>query len=509
VVGGAAPANNGDFALTAFNPDGGLDSNFGSGGRVTTDFAGGADAINALVLQPDGNIVAAGSASGNDSPHFALARYLGDTTTPLVPVDDNARFVAGAYHDLLNRPADAGGQANFQAPLDSARAQALGPVATLFVTSPEKRAHDIGLEYQTYLGRSASPAEINGWLAAFQQGVTPEQALAAIVGSNEYFQRAGGTNAGWLEQVYHDLLGRSRDAGSQGFLNALNQGRPRAAIVAAIQASGEYESRLVNTTYVALLNRPAASGEANLWFGLLSSAPVAGTPSPLEQFETAVITSGEYFQKHGNSSQGWVDSLYRTVLGRPPDTAGYLSALAQVVNAYATLRLGVSAAMTNSSEYLTGLVAGYYTQFLKRSGSADEIAGWVHALQSGATDEQVLTSFVSSGEYFQRVGGTNQKWLDQVYLDLLGRSRDPNDLGFLNALNAGAPRGQIAAAVLLSPEYRQRLIQSMYANYLGRPASSDEVNFWVGTLAQGTRDETVRADILASTEYLLRPHIFP
>jgi uncharacterized delta-60 repeat protein len=59
-----------DFSLARYNSDGSLDMGFGSGGTVTTDF-GSDDYANAIALQPDGKIVAVGQ-SGS---HFALARY--------------------------------------------------------------------------------------------------------------------------------------------------------------------------------------------------------------------------------------------------------------------------------------------------------------------------------------------------------------------------------------------------------------------------------------------------
>ncbi|MGB8367536.1 MAG: delta-60 repeat domain-containing protein, partial [Candidatus Babeliales bacterium] len=63
-----------DFALARYNTDGSLDSTFNSAGSlpgtVTTDF-GGIDIANAVAIQKDGKIVAAGN-SGTD---FALARY--------------------------------------------------------------------------------------------------------------------------------------------------------------------------------------------------------------------------------------------------------------------------------------------------------------------------------------------------------------------------------------------------------------------------------------------------
>src|SRR5688572_28431714 len=45
-----------DFAVAHFNPDGSLDTGFGSGGTQTTDF-GGDDFASAVAVQPDGKIV--------------------------------------------------------------------------------------------------------------------------------------------------------------------------------------------------------------------------------------------------------------------------------------------------------------------------------------------------------------------------------------------------------------------------------------------------------------------
>jgi uncharacterized delta-60 repeat protein len=78
IVAGQANLNGGDFLVVRFNYDGTLDSTFGPGtGYVTTDFGSGAyDNANAVLLQPDGKIVAAGQGNGTD---FGLARYLNGT----------------------------------------------------------------------------------------------------------------------------------------------------------------------------------------------------------------------------------------------------------------------------------------------------------------------------------------------------------------------------------------------------------------------------------------------
>ena len=57
-----------DFAIARFNPDGTLDSGFGRGGQVTTEFfappmAGAQELADAVLVQPDGKILVGGSAT--------------------------------------------------------------------------------------------------------------------------------------------------------------------------------------------------------------------------------------------------------------------------------------------------------------------------------------------------------------------------------------------------------------------------------------------------------------
>ena len=95
------------FALARYNPNGSLDTGFGSGGEVTTAFGSLGDQPYGLTLQADGKLVAAGfhrtAGSGND---FALARYNtdgsldasfngGKVTTSFGPGNDNANGNAG------------------------------------------------------------------------------------------------------------------------------------------------------------------------------------------------------------------------------------------------------------------------------------------------------------------------------------------------------------------------------------------------------------------------------
>lgn len=70
----------GDFALVRFNSDGSLDTSFGAGGTVTTDLGGNADSASDIAIQSDGKLVVSGYTSSNSGPAltFALARYNSD-----------------------------------------------------------------------------------------------------------------------------------------------------------------------------------------------------------------------------------------------------------------------------------------------------------------------------------------------------------------------------------------------------------------------------------------------
>jgi uncharacterized delta-60 repeat protein len=71
--------NNRDFALVRFNADGSPDVSFGIGGQVTTNFDS-VDHIADVALQHDGRIVVTGRSNGFSGVVWALSRYEADGT---------------------------------------------------------------------------------------------------------------------------------------------------------------------------------------------------------------------------------------------------------------------------------------------------------------------------------------------------------------------------------------------------------------------------------------------
>ncbi len=76
VADGAHFLSTSPFGLARVNPDGTLDTGFGSGGVLTTTFNGN-EAVEAVLTQPDGKIIAAGFSDNNTTGQsfIALARY--------------------------------------------------------------------------------------------------------------------------------------------------------------------------------------------------------------------------------------------------------------------------------------------------------------------------------------------------------------------------------------------------------------------------------------------------
>ena len=95
-----------DFAVVRYNDDGSLDTDFGTGGIVVTAIGLHEDIAYALLIQPDGKILAAGFSNNDLDFDFALVRYNDDgsldtsfgtggiVTTPIGGGDDVIRSVA-------------------------------------------------------------------------------------------------------------------------------------------------------------------------------------------------------------------------------------------------------------------------------------------------------------------------------------------------------------------------------------------------------------------------------
>ena len=143
-------------------------------------------------------------------------------------------------------------------------------IASIFEHSPEVQNRLIQSWYTTYLGRQPAAAEAQSWVNAMQAGMTETQVQAAILGSDEFYKRAGmlnpnmSANAAYIQNLYSVVLARSPASGElASWLSALAT-QPRSAIAAAFVGSQEYRSDVIRSYYTAILHRSTSPSAAEV-----------------------------------------------------------------------------------------------------------------------------------------------------------------------------------------------------------------------------------------------------
>jgi hypothetical protein len=202
-----------------------------------------------------------------------------------------------------------------------------------------------------------------------------------------------------------------------------------------------------------------------------------------------------------------VRKLYLSALGRPAGDAE-VAFWRPAVNG-PNGRVVVANAIERSQEARTRLVKSWYARYLGRQAGNQEEQGWVRALLTGATEEQVLRGLLGSQEYLGRAGASNpagstdESFVRTLFQDLLGRQAGQLEVShFLRDMLPGAGRGGVAYVVLTSQEYRGKVVTSYYRDLLRRAAAPtpQEVSSWVLSALDLS---AIRIGFKSSLEYYL------
>ncbi len=96
----------------------------------------------------------------------------------------------------------------------------------------------------------------------------------------------------------------------------------------------------------------------------------------------------------------------------------------------------------------------------------------------------------------------NQNYVNQLYLDLLGRPADGGGLAFWSGiLDRGGARLAVVAGIQGTQEYRGHLVDQAFRSLLGRPADAGAATAFASLLAGGGTLTDVRSLVIGSAEY--------
>ncbi|MEA9984918.1 DUF4214 domain-containing protein [Subtercola sp. RTI3] len=197
-----------------------------------------------------------------------------------------------------------------------------------------------------------------------------------------------------------------------------------------------------------------------------------------------------------------VNALYYDFLKRLPnasDVAFWGNQIQQGANPNI-----IATGFVQSDEYRYIRIDAAYRAILGREPEAAGRLNWLNGMKAGIlTTDDIETSFYASAEYFNRQGGTNEKFMAAIYTTLLGRSGTSSDYSFWASAIQTHGRAWVINQFWITPETIQQRVSNMYQLYLGRVPDSSGLAAWVGVALQ-IGDSGLRAGLTGSDEYYIR-----
>jgi hypothetical protein len=165
-------------------------------------------------------------------------------------------------------------------------------VAQGIVNTDEYRGTDVDRVFLRYLRREADAGGRTYWINSIENGKSLRQFRAQLFGSNEYFTKAGGTNATFVARAYEDVLGRKPDpSGLAYWTNKANNGTERGLIARQFLSSAEAERTIVRDQFLRFLDRQPAVAELTQWTAALDSA------NGEQALIVALASGGDYYNR--------------------------------------------------------------------------------------------------------------------------------------------------------------------------------------------------------------------
>lgn len=219
----------------------------------------------------------------------------------------------------------------------------------------------------------------------------------------------------------------------------------------------------------------------------------------LESLEVRLAPAGDILSNPVNVVTG----LYKQILQRNPDPQG-LKFWVNAIENGASVN-AVAQGFWNSPEFRSIEVDNYYAHYLNRAPDPQGLAYWENQLLSGVPEEQVMVGFVSSPEFFTDADSANAVFVQDLYLDLLGRQPAATEqAAWVVQINNGMSRADVADSLVDSMEFRVVEVGQIYDWVLARSADPGGLQYWSTLPSGGSWLRSASLGILSSSENLDR-----
>lgn len=303
-------------------------------------------------------------------------------------------FVKALYHDLLGRDiSDTEANAWINLAANNDRASAVNGI----LSSAEYHTKEVVQFYHEFLGRAPDPDGQTLFVDQLNRGVDERVVIGQLATSTEYLNLA--RPALWVKQIYQDVLGRAPTDTELGTMLArFRDGTLPAILVSELANTAESHQRVVTQLYEQLLQREPDD------FGKQAFTRWLQAGGPVTQVISDIVSSPEYFEKHGSNNSDYVRALYQDLLHRTAreDEVGYWAAQMDGGNT----RYDVATVFANSPEFKQVYIQGLVLRFLHRSPNTPEQDRLVGQFTPTISYGSLVGVILAQTEYINMAGST-------------------------------------------------------------------------------------------------------
>ena len=194
-------------------------------------------------------------------------------------------YVSSLYESVLGRTGSPTDVNNWVAEMNAGTTPA--QVAAAFVNSSEHRWDQVDYYYSVFLNRAPDPTA-STWVSMLQSGVSEQTVAQDLIMSSE-FQVEHITDASFVSALYEDVLGRAASNGEiSAWLSAITGGMSRSQVAAAFIGSNESYALLVQGDYASYLH-PGLDPMAVDWINELEA-----NSTTIDEVAISILSSTEY-----------------------------------------------------------------------------------------------------------------------------------------------------------------------------------------------------------------------